>query len=291
MRTSLRTVNTMFKTIRSSSLKWVILTLFLISFMYIVYQWFASKAETFRCDGTTMNRGLLLDTSVSAPKQQPSPGSPFSTSVDVMKAWLVSIYPDLGQYADKLVELGYRQPEDILKLDANKRTQLTTDADISHDVHKQLFIEGTDTHGTPLNVPSSAYTTLHKANAACTNVKTSTSGSYQTCVTADEDEANNDSSCTYIPIRVGDMVWARHEDMQWAEARVVAVFNKGQLPTVPNASNDTNHWLQHSKTFFNLSNNGFEIADIGYTPFLNTKQNRTKTSSIHMICKKSSTTR
>ena len=223
-----------------------------------------------------MNRGMLLENTVSVPKQ-PSASSSFSTSVDLMREWLVSIYHDLGQYAEALVERGYRQPEEILKLDETQRLLLANDANITHDVHKQLFIEGTEANSAR-NVPSSAYTTLHKANAACKNVETSTLGSYQTCITADEQEAMEDPSCTYVPIRVGDMVWAKYDDLKWAEARVVAVFKKGQLPSLPDTSNDINHWLQHSKAFFNIGSDGVDRADIAYTPFLKNPKHA-KTSS------------
>ena len=278
MRISLRTINPVRMT-RFSSLKWVILTLFSILFMYIVYQWFSSKAETFRCDSTTMNRGLLHETSISAQKQQSSPGSPFSTSVDVMKSWLVSIYPDLGQYAEKVVEHGYRQPEEIIKLNDTKRNKLLRAVGMNHDLHIQLFNQAIDTHSAPSNMPSSAYTNLHKANAACKDVNTSPLGSYKICVTADEDEANND--CTYVPIRVGDMVWARYNETNWEEARVVAVFNSGQLPTVPLVSNDTNRWLQKHKTFFNITNSDkVDKLDITYKqPFLKNEKHATQSSS------------
>ena len=60
-------------------------------------------------------------------------------------------------------------------------------------------------------------------------------GGYRGCVTADPAEAS--STCAYVPMRVGEVVWARYTETEggngaskWAEARVTAVYPKDTLP-------------------------------------------------------------
>lgn len=176
----------------------------------------------------------------------PSHATPvFRTSTDTMRAWLTSIHPDLATYAPALVANGHTLPERLAAIDDEAQLEdIAQAAGIRHDVHIRRFVEGAAPHRTPTRVPASTYTTLYRANAGWKAMEEdagedasagSESGSYHGCVTADPAEAS--STCAYVPMRVGEVVWARYTETEggngaskWAEARVTAVYPKDTLP-------------------------------------------------------------
>ena len=77
-----------------------------------------------------------------------------------------------------------------------------------------------------------------KKNAACQNEPT-VYGSYKACITADKRDITEGTSntvpCTYVPIQIGDIIWAQqlyNGNTSWAEARVTTVFQPNELPFV-----------------------------------------------------------
>lgn len=164
----------------------------------------------------------------------------FRTSTDTVRAWLTSIHPDLAKYAPAFVAKGHTQPEHIAAIDDEATLEDIAHAvGMRHDVHIRLFVEGAAPHRTPTRTPASTYTTLYRANAGLDGDKTTTSGSYRGCITADPAEASK--TCQYVPMRVGEIVWARYvEDgaSKWAEARITAVYPKNKLPHVSLTDNN-----------------------------------------------------
>ena len=169
----------------------------------------------------------------------------FRTSTDTMRAWLTSIHPDLATYAPALVAQGHTLPERLAAInDEAQLEDIAQAAGMRHDVHIRRFVEGVAPHRTPTRIPASTYTTLYRANAGWTAMGEDTGddasadsgpGSYRGCVTADPAEAS--STCAYVPMRVGEVVWARYTETEggndtskWAEARVTAVYPKDTLP-------------------------------------------------------------
>lgn len=170
----------------------------------------------------------------------------FRTSTDTMRAWLTSIHPDLATYAPALVANGHTLPERLAAIDDEAQLEdIAQAAGMRHDVHIRRFVEGAAPHRTPTRVPASTYTMLYRANAGWKAMGAdagddaragSGAGGYRGCVTADPAEAS--STCAHVPMRVGEVVWARYTETEggnngaskWAEARVTAVYPKDTLP-------------------------------------------------------------
>ena len=191
----------------------------------------------------------------------------FRTSTDVMRAWLTSIHPDLATYAPAFVANGHTLPERVAAIDDETQLEdMARAAGMRHDVHIRLFVEGASSQRATSRVPASTYTTLYRANAGWTDAEQTAeteaggaAGGYHGCVTADPAEAT--STCAYVPIRVGEVVWARYNETnngasKWAEARVTAVYAKNTLPRMKSmAGGDTrtnaNHLFQQVQRFTN----------------------------------------
>ena len=190
----------------------------------------------------------------------------FRTYTDTMRTWLTSIHPDLATYAPSLVSNGHTLPERLAAIDDEKQLEdIAQAAGMRHDVHIRLFVEGASSQRATPHVPASTYTTLYRANAGWTDTNQADAtgegggaGGYHGCVTADPAEAT--SKCTYVPIRVGEVVWARYNvengASKWAEARVTAVYPKNTLPRMKSmAGGDThtnaNHLFQQVRRFTN----------------------------------------
>lgn len=176
----------------------------------------------------------------------------FRTSTDTMRAWLTSMHPDLATYAAALVADGHTLPERLAAIDDEAQLEdIAQAAGMRHDVHIRLFVEGVAHHRAPTRVPASTYTTLYRATAGWkaddedAAAEASRTG-YSGCITADPAEAS--ATCAYVPMRVGEVVWARYDDgrgsgstSRWAEARVTAVYAKHKLPSVAALGDDTSN--------------------------------------------------
>ena len=195
----------------------------------------------------------------------PSSATPvFRTSTDTMRAWLTSIHPDLATYAPTLVANGHTLPERLAAIDDEAQLEdIAQAAGMRHDVHIRRFVEGAAPHRTPTRVPASTYTTLYRANSGWKQLADTqegedagTAGGYRGCVTADKTDAS--STCAFVPMHVGEVVWARYVDggeSKWGEARVTAVYQKDALPSVHSKTGDTdkgvNRLLQQVQRYQN----------------------------------------